>query len=530
MLAPRVVRTVGLAAIISILSIQSCLAAKISYSRWKAEADTPDAVTFCHLQINGTLMPGDENSFRATVRIAYQSGCIIESLSIVSPGGDLGAAIAIGEQVDLLALSVQAPPVFGSKPEPNRVCASACFFIWAAGKERSGDAVAVHRPYFDPAYYHNLPLAEARKRFASMTEKARQFLDAQGVTKELIAKIFSANSREAIFLSKSELSQLRLKPFYDELLIARCKESQKEAEARANAANTKPPPGVKSSVRYSLMMMLQAKIGFISCKHQVLIDLARQVKEDYLKVIGSEGVDPKARSNGAIDSLVELATKGDAQAQYELANRHIDTAGGVPKVHLEAVHWLRKAAEQGHADAQADLGAMYAVGLGVQQDYVAGAAWLRQAAEKDHLEAQANLGMLYVGSGLERNPVEGAKWLHRAAEKGHPVAQMALGTLYSTGDGVPKDLARAAHWLGQAAEQGDAMAQLFLADQYVNGQGVLQDYVQAHKWYNIAASRFTEKDRVFIFDATRKREEVASKMTPAQIAEAQRLAREWQPK
>ena len=63
---------------------------------------------------------------------------------------------------------------------------------------------------------------------------------------------------------------------------------------------------------------------------------------------------------------------------------------------------------------------------------------------------------------------------------------------------------------------------------YSKGQGVPQDYVQAHMWYNLAASRLPPgKDRD---DSVKNRDIAAEKMTPAQIAEAQRLAREWKPK
>ena len=66
-------------------------------------------------------------------------------------------------------------------------------------------------------------------------------------------------------------------------------------------------------------------------------------------------------------------------------------------------------------------------------------------------------------------------------------------------------------------------AQFGLGYMYKMGQGVPQNYVQAHMWFNMAASKGDEDIREF-------RDRVAKKMTPAQIAEAQRLAREWRPK
>lgn len=78
-------------------------------------------------------------------------------------------------------------------------------------------------------------------------------------------------------------------------------------------------------------------------------------------------------------------------------------------------------------------------------------------------------------------------------------------------------------WYRKAAEQGNAGAQANLGLMYERGQGVPQDYAQAHMWLNLAASRAHTA-------AATKRDEVAAQMTPAQIAEAQKLAREWKPK
>ena len=80
-----------------------------------------------------------------------------------------------------------------------------------------------------------------------------------------------------------------------------------------------------------------------------------------------------------------------------------------------------------------------------------------------------------------------------------------------------------------AAEQGDASAQLQLGLLYALGQGVPQDYVQAHKWINLSASRMTP-GKEDALDSRSARDTVAELMTASQVAEAQRLAREWQPK
>ena len=80
------------------------------------------------------------------------------------------------------------------------------------------------------------------------------------------------------------------------------------------------------------------------------------------------------------------------------------------------------------------------------------------------------------------------------------------------------------------AEQGQPEAQYNLGGMYFRGRGVPRDFVLAHMWFNLSVSRVPASER-----ETRKATEiiidlVASKMTPEQIAEAQRLAREWKPK
>jgi TPR repeat protein len=77
-------------------------------------------------------------------------------------------------------------------------------------------------------------------------------------------------------------------------------------------------------------------------------------------------------------------------------------------------------------------------------------------------------------------------------------------------------------WYRKSAEQGVPIGQLALGAMYADGKGVPQDYVLAHMWFNLAAASGNE-------NAVKGRDMVAAKMTPAQIAEAQKLAREWKP-
>lgn len=164
-------------------------------------------------------------------------------------------------------------------------------------------------------------------------------------------------------------------------------------------------------------------------------------------------------------------------------------------------------------------------------DYASVLRLLRPLAEQGHASAQETLGRMYEhGRGVPQDFAEAVKWYRRAADQGHAAAQAELGNLHEHGKGVPQDFAEAVKWYRRAAEQGLAQAQNFLGHMFYSGHGVPQDYIQAHKWFNLASSRFPASMKEHREGAVKSHDRVTAKMTSEQIAEAQRLAREWKPK
>ena len=102
--------------------------------------------------------------------------------------------------------------------------------------------------------------------------------------------------------------------------------------------------------------------------------------------------------------------------------------------------------------------------------------------------------------------------------------------MYDRGLGARQDDVMAVEWYREAAERGDASAQLKLGVRYAKGEGVPQDDALAHKWLTLAANCYPASAAKWRENAIKLREASATRMTPAQIAEAQRLAREWKPK
>ncbi|APZ43661.1 hypothetical protein BW247_11650 [Acidihalobacter ferrooxydans] len=157
-----------------------------------------------------------------------------------------------------------------------------------------------------------------------------------------------------------------------------------------------------------------------------------------------------------------------------------------------AASWYRKAAEQGYAPAEYELGSLYEKGLGVPQNYMTAASWYRKAANQRYAPAENN-----------------------------------LGSLYEKGLGVPQSYTKAIYWYRKAAEQSNAPAENNLGILYASGHGVPQDFVTAAKWLILAKASMSSTDPSRLPAIENALSTVEEEMTPAQIAKAQRQASAW---
>jgi TPR repeat protein len=99
---------------------------------------------------------------------------------------------------------------------------------------------------------------------------------------------------------------------------------------------------------------------------------------------------------------------------------------GVTKDPVEAVKWYRKAAEQGNASAQFNLGECFMNGRGVAKDPVEAVKWYHMASEQGHADTEYNFGVCQNSEGVAKDPVEVVKWYRKAAEQGLPEAMFIL--------------------------------------------------------------------------------------------------------
>jgi TPR repeat protein len=189
----------------------------------------------------------------------------------------------------------------------------------------------------------------------------------------------------------------------------------------------------------------------------------------------------------AIKVCRKAAAEGDATAQANLGGLYYQGLG-VTQDYKEAKKWFQKAADQGNADAQFALGMSYHEGWGVVQNYKEAVKWWQKAADQGNTNAQFALGSLYQkGLGVKQDYQEAIKWYQKAADAGSSDAQNSLGFMYTNGLGVEKDFIEAAKWCQKAADAGNSDGQNDLGFMYQKGQGVTQDYAEAIKWYQKSA-------------------------------------------
>jgi localization factor PodJL len=185
--------------------------------------------------------------------------------------------------------------------------------------------------------------------------------------------------------------------------------------------------------------------------------------------------------------LRKAALDGDARAVYELASRAADGPAAQRDAKL-ALRLFERAAAAGLAPAQFRVGNMFEKGIGAQRDLSLARIWYQRAAERGNAKAMHNLAVLHAeGAAGKPDYATATEWFRRAAEFGVRDSQYNLAVLLGRGLGAPIDLTQSFVWFSVAAGQGDE-------------------------------------------DAARKRDEVAQRLKPEELAAAKTLAANWKPR
>lgn len=266
-----------------------------------------------------------------------------------------------------------------------------------------------------------------------------------------------------------------------------------ELKARAEAGDGKAATslglrymngdGVKKNVHEAVVWLITgARAGdsqALLLHGNLCLTQSEEATEDIMKELARDQAEVKLR---------KAANAGNGDAQAVAGSLWLNGERGMPRDEKQAMQWFRAGAEEGHAACQFLLAQCFDAGTGTTKDQVQAVEWFRRSAETGLADAQFKLGHhLFFGCGVAKNSQEGVKWLQRAAAQGHADAQSSLAFCYKQGDGIAKD------------------------------------YVEAYKWANLAQVQESELARGVLNDLEKR-------MTQSQIAEAQKLSREFKPR
>ena len=180
---------------------------------------------------------------------------------------------------------------------------------------------------------------------------------------------------------------------------------------------------------------------------------------------------------------------------------------GVSRDINRAVAWYQKAAQQGHAGAELNLGLLYEKGEGVPKDPARARSLIEAAARQGFGPAQRKLTELEQGKknwpgadlweeGKKRylagDHTAAAQLILKAAQAGNPDARNQIGYMYEAGDSLPKSYEEAAKWYRAGAEQGHARCEFALGSLYEAGRGVKENWDEAARWYQKSATQDDE--------------------------------------
>lgn len=227
----------------------ACNLAPAAALNMRAEVD-PNT-KFAYVYLWGTIEPGDDTKFRDLILPHVRANHPIYQVNIYSPGGNVAAAMGIGEQIRLLQTRTTAPyleqkirnnrkyatgkticefkkdtgymlmPSF-SVGTPWCECASACFLVWASGTVREGGRMGIHRLYWPGSDFGNLSPGDARTQYAQAQESFTAYLKKLDVPQTLIDRLFATDSHNMYYLSWPEMELMQSTPYVEEMTYSKC--------------------------------------------------------------------------------------------------------------------------------------------------------------------------------------------------------------------------------------------------------------------------------------------------------------------
>ncbi len=216
-----------------------------------------------YVNLTGDIVPGDDEQFRNLILPYLRDGHLIWQVNIFSTGGNVSAAMRLGDQIRVLqtrtvtaykeskiinnrmtptgrascTLNVQMGDFTIIKPVVGAgwcTCASACFLVWASGLTREGGLVGIHRLFWLGSEFGNLPVAEARARYEAAQASYTAYLRKLDVPQTIVDRLFATDSRSIYYLTWPEHELMQSTPYLEEVTLSRCGKSKVEHMSKSN--------------------------------------------------------------------------------------------------------------------------------------------------------------------------------------------------------------------------------------------------------------------------------------------------------
>ncbi len=256
-----------------------------------------------YVNLWGEIVQGDDKKFRDLILPYLRDEYLIWQINIFSVGGNVGAAMGLGDQIRILQTRTvtaynEMKIINNRKVATGRAscifqvqssrwtmiksvegprwctCASACFLVWASGLTREGGRVGIHRLFWSGKEFGNLPVAEARARYEVAQAEYTEYLRTLDVPRIIIDRLFATDSKSLYYLTWPEHELMQSTPYLEEMTHSRCGPSKQEHMSKSNN------------------WTMTEDVQHITCYRGILKEVMREGAKKYLTMFGAAPVVP----------------------------------------------------------------------------------------------------------------------------------------------------------------------------------------------------------------------------------------------
>jgi len=474
------------------------------------------------VKLEGDIVPGDSQKL---LEFYNTYGDWVSPIYLRSKGGNVDEAMKMGVVIRRLRLETDVPLWdVGRQPidiikidhQENMICASACFLVYAAGAKRSGNYLALHRPYLPREEAKKINDAEYEALQKQLVPKVKAYLADMEIDQYWIDRMFAASSQDRYMPTWAEADSklhhlMGMVPSLEEIVLSKCNldtDVDKKLSALRSAPGSLSVDDQEKSKR-----LIEDSMVFFQCEKTVLDDMQSAAFErendatlkEKCKTIptltDSESTTLKALfakgTNVAPDEdklRLQLFTKYEAYRQCWIKEAYALSFAATNRWSNEIKNSKRIASNSASAsDFEAKGLSPEAMAKKGKDAYEAGndaaaKGWFEKAAALGNAEAMMGMSWIYGnGRGVPKDETESLRWRRMAADNGNSGAMWLIGTAYEQGENVRQDYAEAMRWYEKAAGRKDTSAMRSIANLYEKGLGVTVNYPEAIRWFTKAA-------------------------------------------